>query len=120
MMQCRNCGATIHEGEAFCRTCGTTVTDQTVFKNDSANVAMNGFVSQQQIPNSTPSISYEETIVKTVEPKVSAEDNKKFVKRDGNDRAKATLMNFISLAALIILLVILAIFLYNTVFQSLF
>lgn len=120
-MQCRNCGATIREGDTFCRTCGFTVDTKTLPKTDSSNVAMNDFMAPQaKEERSTPAVYYDETITKVVEPKVSAPDNKVFVEKDGNDRAKATLFNFLGLAALIVVIIVIGIILYQTVFQYIF
>ncbi len=120
-MQCRNCGATIREGDTFCRTCGFTVDTSSKLETDSNNVAMNDFIapSAKEASSSHP-LYYDETITKVVEPKVSAPDNKKLIEKDGNDRAKATLYNFLGLAAILAVVGIIAIILYRTVFQYMF
>ncbi len=116
-MQCRNCGATIHEGDTFCRTCGFTVETSSVPDVDSKNVAMNDFIAPSKKEQVPTTVHYDETITKVVEPKVSAPDNKVFIKKDGNDRIKATILNFLGLAVLIIIVIIIGIILYKSVFQ---
>lgn len=123
MKQCRNCGATIHEGDTFCRTCATPIEEMNFTGKD--NVATNDFVkpSSTQKPQTTKIVykkegqSFSEMVKDKIGlPESAPKENKEYVERDGNDRAKATLFNFLGLAALIIGLIILFVFIKNTIF----
>ncbi len=124
MKRCKNCGATIHEGDTFCRTCATPIEEMN-FTNDKDNVATNDFMSPSLPSTTQPTkIVYKkegQSFTEMVKDKMgipdsTPEDNKQYVERDGNDRAKATLFNFLGLAVLVIGLIILFIIVKNTVF----
>lgn len=123
MKQCKNCGATIHEGDTFCRTCATPVEDMN-FTSDQ-NVATNDFI----VSSSTPAPAPTKIVYKTEGQSLSSmlkdkiglpdntpKDNKQYVERDGNDRTRATLFNFLGLAVLVIGLIILFIIVKNVLF----
>ncbi len=124
MKQCKNCGATIHEGDTFCRTCATPVEE--MHFTDSDNVATNDFIRPSSIstPSKPTKIVYKkegQTFSDMLKDKMGLpdnmpKDNKQYVERDGNDRAKATLFNFLGLSILVIGLVILFIMIKNIFF----
>ena len=102
MKRCKNCGATIHEGDTFCRTCATPIEEMN-FTNDKDNVATNDFMSPSLPSTTQPTkIVYKkegQSFTEMVKDKMgipdsTPKDNKQYVERDGNDRAKATLFNF--------------------------
>lgn len=123
MKQCKNCGATIHEGDTFCRTCAMSVSDMH-FTNDN-NVATNDFIAPSSVekPNSTKIVykkegqSFSDRIKDRIGlPDAPVQDNKQYIERDGNDRTRATLFNFLGLAALVVGLILLFLFAKNTIF----
>lgn len=123
MKRCKNCGATIHEGDTFCRTCATSVED--MHFTDDNNVATNDFIMPSSTPQPSPTkIVYKkegQSFSDMIKDKIGLpdnepKDNKQYVERDGNDRAKATLFNFLGLAILVIGLLILFVFIKNVIF----
>ncbi len=123
MKRCKNCGATIHEEDTFCRTCATPVEDMHFTDND--NVATNDFIMPSSTPKpQTTKIVYKkegQSFSEMLKDKIGLsdtepKDNKQYVERDGNDRAKATLFNFLGLAILVIGLIILFVFIKTVIF----
>ena len=123
MKRCKNCGATIHDGDTFCRTCATPVEE--MHFTDSSNVATNDFITPSSVEKPQPTKiiykkegqSFSDMLKDKIGlPDASPKDNKQYVERDGNDRTRATLINFLVLAALVIGLIILFLFVKNTVF----
>lgn len=122
-MQCKNCGGIIHEGDSFCRTCAVPVDmDINTGIEDIRNPATNAFVRQdvtipiQQEPvykdNNFQNVDAPPSVV------VDEETNKNFVKRDGNDRVKATVTNVLGLVALLVIIIIIGFLLYDNVLKN--
>lgn len=124
-MLCKNCGATLHEGETFCRTCAAPVNvdPQTGLVNIS-NPATNSFMQpsnsgQQQVEPVYQNHNFE-TVSAPVPSPTDEDTNKNLIKDDGNDRTGATIKNLLGLAILVIIIIVIAILLYNNVFKDLF
>lgn len=128
-MQCRSCGATIHEGDSFCRTCAMPVNmNPNAVIEDIANPATNDFMAGNNIPNNNYSVPQQENSFynepssgRITESKIGFKDNndnKKHIKKDGNDRLSATIANFISLVILLVIVAVIGYFIYEYVFKS--
>lgn len=124
MNQCRNCGATIHEGDTFCRTCAMPIDDISLLSKNSSNVATNDFMT----PSAPRTVTKEPTVIypkestsfsNIIKDKIGMQDenkdNKQYVEREGNDRTKATLLNFLGLAVLVIGLFFLIKFVFSVI-----
>lgn len=128
-MQCRSCGATIHEGDTFCRTCAMPVNmNPNAVIEDITNPATDDFIASNNIPNNnyttpqqnTPLYNEQYSGGRITESKIGYKDsneNKKYVKRDGNDRLKATISNFISLVIILAIVIVIGYFIYEYVFK---
>ena len=123
-MKCEHCGAIIHEGDTFCRTCATPV-KKDEYIDRSRNKATVGFADKdkaREIVSTEPEkkFSFKDEVtkfknkqaLKTPEPSKPV-DNKAIIKKDGNDRVKATVINVGGLVALIIIIIILIIIFIN-------
>lgn len=124
-MQCKNCGATINQGDTFCRTCAVPVNyDPNTGVETVHNPATDSFMRQGPVDQTQVEPSYQNAEFKPIAPPKNTtpdEDaNKKFVERDGNDRMKATVWNIGYLAILIIILLIIGYLLYDKVFSNFF
>jgi len=124
-MQCKNCGATINDGDSFCRTCAIPITKElNPWLDDISNPATNAFIKtdmtsiQQQEPvyvnNNFQNISVPNK--KTVKEF----DNKEFIKKDGNDRVGATIKNFLGLAIILVIIAVIAFLLYDNILKEIF
>jgi len=120
-MHCKNCGASIREGEDFCRVCATPVNmNTTSVIEEVSNPATTDFIQtnpmlQQQVqfqPQTQPIGNFTDP---PAEPS-SKINNKDAIPRDGNDRLKATLFNFATFAIIVIIAIIALFFLYNHFF----
>jgi hypothetical protein len=124
-MQCRSCGAAVHEGDSFCRTCAMPINmNPDAIIEDVSNPATNDFMAQNNnytMPQQEP-IYYDnqgkKTVIDTAITNKVASDNTKIAKKDGNDRLSATIVNFITFAIIMIIVAIIVYFLYNYVFKS--
>lgn len=124
-MQCKNCGATIHEGDTFCRTCAMPVdVDPYTGLEDLSNPATSAFMRQDSQSSIQTEPIYKndkmETISKPIEPVIDNDANKNYIKRDGNDRTSATFKNVLGLIILLVILLIIGLLMYNNVFSNLF
>lgn len=124
-MQCRNCGATIHEGDSFCRTCAMPINMSTnSVIEDISNPATNDFMVQNTnytMPNQEQLFYNNQKSEKITESKIGYKDineNKKYLKKAGNDRVSATIANFISFVIILIIVIIIGYFIYNYVFKQ--
>ncbi len=124
MNQCRNCGATIHEGDTFCRTCAMPIEEMSFLANNSNNVATSDFMTQSSPRTVTkePTVVYSKnnsSFSSILKDKIGMQeenkDNKQYVEREGNDRTKATLLNFLGLAVLVIGLLFLLKFVFSVI-----
>lgn len=124
-MQCKNCGATINQGDTFCRICAVPVNyDPNTGVETVHNPATNAFMRQGPAEQVQMEPTYQNAEFKPIAPPRNIEPddeaNKKFVDRDGNDRVKATAWNFATLAILIIIIAIVGFLLYDKVFKNFF
>lgn len=124
-MQCKNCGAIIHEGDSFCRTCAVPVNiDPHSGLEDISNPATNAFMRTDiSVPLQQEPVYKNEHFQNISAPQMPIEDNdanKNFIKRDGNDRLGATVTNVLSLVILIIIIIVIFVLLYNSVFKNIF
>ena len=122
-MQCKNCGGVIHEGDSFCRTCAVPIDiNINTGLEDIQNPATNAFVRQDITMPVQQEPVYKDSNFQTVEAPqqtvVDEEINKNFIKRDGNDRVKATVTNVLSLVILVIIIIVIGFLLYNNVFKN--
>ncbi len=124
MNRCRNCGATIHEGDTFCRTCAMPIEDMAFLSNDSNNVATSDFMksSSPRVVTKEPKVVYPKdssSFSNMIKDKIGIQeenkDNKQYVEREGNDRTKATILNFLGLAVLVIGLILLLKFVFSVI-----
>lgn len=123
-MQCRNCGATIHEGDTFCRTCAMPVNSGSSIQDiNFNNVATNEFLVESHNAPVSQELAYfqEEPKERITKSKIGYKDdtsNKKYVERDSNDRLKATLVNLLELLIVIAVFVVAGYFLYVYVLKD--
>lgn len=124
-MQCKNCGAVIHEGDSFCRTCAVPVNiNPNSGLTDISNPATNAFmINDSTMPQQQEPIYKDENFQSISAPQESIPDeeaNKNFIKRDGNDRVTATVRNVLGLVILLVIIVIIGFLLYEKVFKNIF
>ena len=123
-MKCEHCGAIIHEGDTFCRTCATPV-KKDEYIDRTRNKATVGFADKDKAeeivytePKKKFNLKDEVTkfknnqALKTPEP-AKPVDNKAIIKKDGNNRVKASIINIGGLIAILIVVFILIIVFIN-------
>ncbi len=103
-MKCRNCGNNIQEGETFCRVCAAPVGK--INYNDLYRAKVE--TKPQEKKTEKFSLKKEIAIVKNIisdeplrDPNEHLE-NKDLIKKDANNRKKATILNFLELAGILI------------------
>lgn len=124
-MQCRNCGAAIHEGDSFCRTCAMPINMSTnSVIEDISNPATNDFMVQNNnytVPNQEQLFYNDQKSERITESKIGykdTNDNKKHInKKDGNDRLSATIFNFITLAIMVIVAIVILYLIFTKVIK---
>lgn len=124
-MQCKNCGATINQGDTFCRTCAVPVNyDPNTGVEMVHNPATNSFMRQGHVEQTQSEPTYRNAEFKPMAPPRNLESeedaNKKFVERDGNNRTMATVWNVASVAILVLIIFVIGYFLYDKVFKNFF
>lgn len=124
-MQCKNCGATINQGDTFCRTCAVPVNyDPNTGVEMVHNPATNSFMRQGPAEQTQSEPTYRNAEFKPMAPPRNLEPeedaNKKFVERDGNNRTMATVWNVASVAILVLIILVIGYFLYDKVFKNFF
>lgn len=124
-MQCKNCGGVIHEGDSFCRTCAVPVnTDPRSGLEDISNPATNAFMRHDvSLPQQQEPVYKNEQFQNIAAPSpeiIDEEANKKFIKRNGNDRVSATVTNVLGLAILVVIIAVIGFLLYDTIFKHIF
>lgn len=112
-MNCKKCGALLHEGDTFCRTCATPVEESTIEEN--INLATSDFVKinkhsvhikpVENIVNDNIN-TYEQTTPKDI-------NNKDLLDKDPNNKVKATIINISGLILLLIIIFVLIILFLN-------
>lgn len=114
-MKCKNCGAVIHEGDTFCRTCAAPINEKDYINHD-VNQATSSFANEsifQKVKKNIkvvkePSYHYDEPVPKEI-------NNKDIIDKDANNRTKATIINFVGLAIVLIVFIILCLVFFKII-----
>jgi len=111
-MRCNNCSAELHVGILVCSVCGTPVSI------DQRGVDYNNPVASDFL---APTPQVQEEAQKEQKPTIRIIKEKKSYKLptqlEGNNRIKATLINFATFVVIIGAVIVIFIILYNTLFK---
>lgn len=113
-MNCKKCGALLHEGDTFCRTCATPVQESYIKSN--TNIATLDF-SKVNKENSTVKVGKDTIDMGNdnnyITTKTKDINNKDLLDKDPNNKVKATIINISGLILLLIIVFILIILFLN-------
>lgn len=112
-MNCKKCGALLHEGDTFCRTCATPVQESYIKSN--TNIATLDF---SKVNNENSNVKVIEDVIDTgnnnyITTKTKDINNKDLLDKDPNNKVKATIINISGLILLLIIIFVLIILFLN-------
>lgn len=103
-MKCHNCGNEIQEGETFCRVCAAPVGKVNYNNLYRAKTETKPHEKQEEKFSLKKELLVVKDIISDKPIRTSGEhlENKDLIKKDSNDRKKATIINFLELAGILI------------------
>lgn len=104
-MKCRNCGNEIHEGETFCRVCAAPVGKVNYNNLYRAKTEVKPEEKKEEKFSLKKEIANFKSIMTDGTPVKDREhlENKDLIKKDANNRQKATIINFLELGGILII-----------------
>lgn len=102
-MKCPKCGSYIYEGQTFCRVCATPVGKDSngLYR---AKPETKPLVKQEEKFSLKKELNVVKSIITDAPLKTDNEhlENKDLIKKDANDRKKATIINFVELGVILV------------------
>lgn len=118
-MNCKKCGALLHEGDTFCRTCATPIQEHYIENN--VNLTTSDFSKFNKENNINVKVAEDVHSMnnnyncKHASTKTKDINNKDLLDKDPNNKIKATIINISGLVLLLIVIFILIILFINVV-----